>query len=69
MLSKLKAFLQGTLDVKGGTFVDVFALIFMVRLCGPLWHLPAINISEATFWSATIAAFAYGNSGPKDGHS
>jgi hypothetical protein len=69
MLEKIKNFLQGTLDVKGGTFVDLFALIFMVRLIGPLWHLPAININEATFWSATIAAFAYGHGGPKDGQA
>jgi hypothetical protein len=69
MLEKIKAFLQGTLDIKGGTFVDLFALIFMVRLCGPLWRLPAISIAEATFWASTIGAFAISHGGPKDGQA
>jgi uncharacterized protein (DUF2164 family) len=69
MLEKIKDFLQGTLDIKGGTFVDLFAVVFLVRLLGPLWHLPAINMSEATFWGSTIASFAYSHGGPKDGQA
>ena len=67
MLEKIKAFLQGTLDIKGGTFVDLFAVVFLVRLLGPLWHLPAINIAEATFWSATVESFAATKIGGSNG--
>jgi uncharacterized protein (DUF2164 family) len=69
MLARIKAFLQGTLDIKGGTFVDLFALVFLIRLLGPLWGLQGINISEATLWSATIGAFAISHGGPKDGQA
>ena len=67
MIEKIRAFLQGTLDIKGGTFVDLFAVVFLVRLLAPLWHLPAINMSEATFWSMTIGAFAATKIGGSNG--
>jgi hypothetical protein len=70
MLTKLKELLAQIPDVKGGTFVDVFAVIFIVRLLGPLWGLHSINTAEAMLWGSTIASFAYGHgNGPKDGQA
>lgn len=52
-----------TLD--GGTFVDLFAVVTVLRLCGPLFGRPPMNLAEAGVWSATIAAFAASNIGAK----
>ncbi len=76
MIDKLKAFaatvqivwswVQDFISLKGGTFVDLFAIVFLVRLLGPLKGLAALNPSEAGMWAATIAAFAATNiGGPK----
>lgn len=76
MIDKLKAYasqiklswqwLQDFLSLQGGLYIDAFAIVFLVRLIGPLKGLPAINPSEAAMWSATIAAFAASNiGGPK----
>lgn len=52
-------------SLDGGSWVDLFGLVFLVRLLGPLFHLPAMNTAEAGVWGATIASFAYSNGGPK----
>lgn len=53
------------MKIDGGTWVDIFAVVFIVRLLAPLFHLPAMNIAEAGIWGATITSFAYSNQGPK----
>jgi hypothetical protein len=55
------------LYLDGGTFVDMFAVVFIIRLLGPLFHMPAMNGSEAGVWAATISSFAFSNNngGPK----
>jgi hypothetical protein len=54
------------LKLQGGDFVDIFAVVFIARLIGPLFHLPAMNGAEAGMWAATIASFAASNiGGPK----
>lgn len=54
------------MKIDGGKFVDAFAVVMLVRLCGPLFHLPPMNASEAATWGTTIAAFAATNiGGPK----
>jgi len=55
--------LQGFLSIDGGLFVDAFAIVFLVRLLGPLRGYPAMNAPEAGMWAATIAAFAASNIG------
>lgn len=47
----------------GGTWVDIFGAVIIVRLLGPLFHLPPMNYAEAGVWSATIASFAATNIG------
>lgn len=54
---------QEFLSVRGGLFVDLFALVFVVRLLAPLKGFPALNVAEAGMWAATISAFAYSNGG------
>lgn len=50
----------------GGTWVDMFGFVTLVRLVCPLFHLPPMTLAEAGVWSATIAAFAATNiGGPK----
>ncbi len=56
--------IQNILSLKGGLYVDAFAIVFLIRLLGPLKGLTPLNASEAGMWAATIAAFAYSN-GPK----
>ena len=75
MLDKLKgyadtaktvwAWLQDFASLKGGLYIDAFAVVFLVRLLAPLRGLPALNNSEAGMWAATIAAFAYSGRGPR----
>lgn len=53
------------MNIKGGTFVDAFAVVMLARLIGPLFHLPPMNGAEAGMWAATISAFAATNIGTK----
>lgn len=79
MLTKIKEFLgktqelwrmaQDIVSVKGGLYVDAFALAVLLRLLGPFKGYPAMTPQEAGLWAATIAAFAYSNNGPKDGQA
>lgn len=50
-------------SLDGGSWVDLFGLAILVRLLAPLFHLPAMNAAEAGTWAATIASFAYSNTG------
>jgi hypothetical protein len=53
-------------SLDGGTWVDIFGTMILVRLAAPLFHLPPMNIAEAGVWGTTIAAFAATNiGGPK----
>jgi len=64
MINKLIAVgkvIQDIIQFKGGTYVDLFAIVFILRLLGPFKGYPAMNPSEAGMWAATIAAFAYSN--------
>lgn len=64
-LLQLGRVIQDAIQLKGGTYVDMFAVVFILRLLGPFKGFPAMNPSEAGMWAATIAAFAYSNQGPK----
>lgn len=67
MIEKLKAlapqiqaawnWAQEFVSVKGGLYVDMFAVIFLLRLLGPLFGWPALTFPEAGVWAATIGAF------------
>lgn len=57
--------IQGFVSVQGGIYVDMFAVVFIVRLLAPLKGFPALNYSEAGMWAATISAYAYSKGGPK----
>jgi hypothetical protein len=56
---------QELVSLKGGLYVDAFAVAMIVRLLAPLFKGPALNASEAGMWAVTIAAFAAGNNTPK----
>jgi hypothetical protein len=53
-------------SLDGGSWVDLFGTVMLVRLLAPLFHLPPMNVAEAGTWAATIASFAATNiGGPK----
>jgi hypothetical protein len=57
-------------SLDGGTWVDLFGAVFIIRLLGPVFHLPPMNGSEAGIWMATISSFAYSNNkGGPNGHA
>lgn len=68
MLDKVKALinkaqeiwnlLQDLISVKGGLYVDCFAVIVALRLLAPLKGYPAMTPAEAGIWASTITAFA-----------
>jgi hypothetical protein len=45
-------------SLDGGSWVDLFGLVMLVRLIAPLFHLPPMTMAEAGTWGATIASFA-----------
>jgi len=49
------------LKIDGGTWVDVFGLVFIIRLLAVLLHMPPVTMAEAGLWGATITSFAYSN--------
>ena len=56
------------MSLKGGLFVDAFAVVSLIRLLAPLKGYAALTAPEAAMWAATItAAFAASNigGGPK----
>lgn len=50
-------------SLDGGTWVDMFGAIVLIRLVLPLFHFPPLTYAEAGVWSTTIASFAYSNMG------
>ena len=59
--------LQDLASMKGGLYVDLFAIAVLLRLLGPLKGYPSMTIQEAGLWAATIGSFAFSGNGPKDG--
>ena len=49
--------------IDGGDWVDIFGIVFIIRLLAPLFHMPPLTYSEAGVWGTTIASFAYSNTG------
>lgn len=47
----------------GGIWVDLFGIVMLLRLLGPLFHFPPMTAAEAGVWAATIASFAASNIG------
>ena len=68
MLDKIKGYIQkgqelwnmaqDIVSVKGGLWVDAFAIATLLRLLGPFWGFPSMTVQEAAIWGTTIAAFA-----------
>jgi hypothetical protein len=54
---------QDVVSVKGGLWVDLFAIVTLVRLLAPLKGFPAMTVQEAAIWGTTIAAFSYSKGG------
>lgn len=53
-------------SLDGGSWVDMFGLVILIRLLAPLFYLPPMNAAEAGIWAATVASFAATNiGGPK----
>lgn len=53
-------------SLDGGSWVDLFGVVFLIRLIASLFHCPPLTNAEAGLWMATIASFAATNiSGPK----
>ncbi len=70
MFNKVKEiwnWIQDFMSLKGGLFVDAFAVVFLIRLLAPLKGYAALTAPEAAMWAATITAFAASNigGGPK----
>jgi hypothetical protein len=73
MLDNIKAYIQkgqelwnlaqDIVSVKGGLWVDMFAIAVLLRLLGPFKGFPAMTPQEAGLWAATIASFAYSKGG------
>lgn len=74
LMNKIKALLatlqeiwsmaQDLISIKGGLYVDAFALVILVRLLAVLKGAAPLNPSEAGLWAVTIAAFSYSHGGP-----
>ena len=53
-------------SLDGGSWVDLFGVVMLVRLIAPLFRFPPMTMAEAGIWGATIASFAATNiGGPK----
>lgn len=73
MLDNIKAYIQkgqelldiaqDVVSVKGGLWVDLFAIAVLLRLLGPFKGYPPLTAQEAGLWAATIGAFAYSKGG------
>jgi hypothetical protein len=70
MGDKIKQFwnyVQDLADVRGDTIMALMSAVFIARVAASAWSkYPSLTASEAAFYSAAIASFAYSNkSGPK----
>ena len=54
-------------SLDGGSWVDLFGLVFLIRLIASLFHCPPLTMAEAGIWGTTIAAFAASNIGKPKG--
>lgn len=64
MLNKVKEIwqtVQQAIQLDGGTYVDIFAIVFIARLLAPLWGYKPLTLGEASVWGSTIGAFGYSN--------
>lgn len=64
---QLWQWVQEFVSLKGGLYVDAFAVVILVRLLAPLRGFPSMTPQEAGIWASTILAFGYSNNngGPK----
>lgn len=58
-------YIQDLASLRGGLYIDAFAVVMIARLLAPLKGGPALTPAEAGMWAATIGAFAYSGRGPK----
>ncbi len=68
MADKIKlawSYIQDLLDVRGDTIMAAMSAVFIARVALSAFGKPALVASEAAFYSAAIASFAYSNKGPK----
>lgn len=52
-------------NLDGGEWIDIFGIVYIIRLLLVLAKLPPLTMAEAGLWSVTIASFAYSNGGPR----
>lgn len=53
-------------SLDGGSWVDLFGIIIILRLLAVLIHFPPLTMAEAGIWGTTICSFAVSNiGGPK----
>ena len=67
MGDKIKAlwnYIQDLMDVRGDAIMALMSTVFIVRVALSAYSkFPALTASEAAFYSAAIASFAYSNKG------
>ena len=61
LVNKILAYAQSALSIDGGTWVDIFAVVFIIRLLAPLKGFAPMTNSEAGIWATTIMSFSYNN--------
>ncbi len=65
-IKQIWAYIQDLADVRGDTIMAAMSVVFIARVAASAWaKYPSITASEAAFYSAAIASFAYSNKGPK----
>jgi len=53
-------------SLDGGDWVDLFGIVFLIRLLAVFFHFPSLTMAEAGLWGVTISAFSwYNTQGPK----
>jgi hypothetical protein len=53
-------------SLDGGSWVDLFGIVIILRLLAVFAHFPPLTLAEAGIWGTTIASFAASNiGGPK----
>lgn len=58
-------YIQDLMDVNGDVIMCVMSSVFIARVAASAFGYPSLTNSEAAFYSAAIASFAYSNKGPK----
>lgn len=62
-ITEIWQWIQDFLSLKGGLYIDAFAVVVLIRLLAPLKGYPGLNPSEAAVWASAIGAFAASNIG------